>query len=728
MKKSKGRRQQQKRPGTARRKANRQFLPALAAVGGACGLAATPASALELGAIRVDSALGQPLRASIAYALAPNEELYNYCIFLRPGSPASGIPAVRDARITVTDNAIVLNGRAPIREPLLSLQLSVDCAYTARLAREYTLMIDPALPSEGELAPLSAGQPTLTPLRTATVTSADVPADIRPAPVVRRPTRRPQDTTPIAPGSRYLVKPGDSLSQIVARIENRNLPLWPAVDAIFAANPHAFLDNDPNLLKAGSRLDIPDLSGTSAVVSGADTAPARQHVAPDRGTSAYGGATVSQTATSPAQVNEAATNTESTDESEPVVEDAVEAEPVATVADEAQLIAEPANEPSSAARTSKPELRPGDVVIGTDNPFVVPLGADDGVVDIPDSELEGPQVSRPVPTVAVTQADDGGVSGGWSWLLWLGGAGIALILGLFMFGRQLRERFGGVSIAIPEVPARRRDDQPTPRSIVADIDFNFDADTLTPRKIDLDADLADGSGLQDASDMDVAQDFGFSATDTAVDMEITEQAAKEEKPLPTDVIPPQARDEETILDSEVLPDEESAEIPELEVTDEQKVALTGEAETKPEEEEEDYSLSMRIDATRQFMDDNTATTRDLQAVLVETDVHDADDTSEYSIDKEADYQILEQDYEEELSATQALNKEIEEAARALAEQMGETDDAKTAEMPVSGDHDTTAELTSNVPESLLDLTVDMPADEDATLDVEAVEPKKSEAS
>ena len=135
----------------AKRKTNQQILPALVAVGGACGLAAAPVSALELGQIRVDSTLGQPLRASIAYALNPNEQMFDFCIFLKPGMTANGIPGVSNARITITDGAIILTGRTPIREPLLALQLSVNCPYTARLARDYTLMIDPALPTAGSI-------------------------------------------------------------------------------------------------------------------------------------------------------------------------------------------------------------------------------------------------------------------------------------------------------------------------------------------------------------------------------------------------------------------------------------------------------------------------------------------------------------------------------------------------------------------------------------------------
>ena len=40
----------------------KQLLPALAVVGGACGLVATPTAAVELGTLEVQSSIGQPLR------------------------------------------------------------------------------------------------------------------------------------------------------------------------------------------------------------------------------------------------------------------------------------------------------------------------------------------------------------------------------------------------------------------------------------------------------------------------------------------------------------------------------------------------------------------------------------------------------------------------------------------------------------------------------------------
>ena len=135
------------------RKKTRQLLPALAAVGGACGLIPGDADALELGQLQVESTLGQPLRASIAYALNPHEQLAGYCIYLKTGSAANGLSYLSRARITVANGTITLRGSTPLNEPLLAMQMSVKCPYTAHLARNYTLMIDPAEALEPAAAP-----------------------------------------------------------------------------------------------------------------------------------------------------------------------------------------------------------------------------------------------------------------------------------------------------------------------------------------------------------------------------------------------------------------------------------------------------------------------------------------------------------------------------------------------------------------------------------------------
>ena len=87
------------------RSMKRILLPIIA-LGG--GLAAAPASALELGELTVHSNLGQPLRASIAYALAPNEVLSSSCVSI--GSARSGLPGIGSNTISITENAIIIAG------------------------------------------------------------------------------------------------------------------------------------------------------------------------------------------------------------------------------------------------------------------------------------------------------------------------------------------------------------------------------------------------------------------------------------------------------------------------------------------------------------------------------------------------------------------------------------------------------------------------------------------
>lgn len=67
-------------------RAPKTLLP-LFAVGSS--LVAGPAAAIELGEATVQSQLGQPLRASIAFALAPKEKLAEYCISLGLGQSST---------------------------------------------------------------------------------------------------------------------------------------------------------------------------------------------------------------------------------------------------------------------------------------------------------------------------------------------------------------------------------------------------------------------------------------------------------------------------------------------------------------------------------------------------------------------------------------------------------------------------------------------------------------
>jgi len=596
----------------------RTLLP-LVAIGG--GLAITPAAALELGELTVQSKLGQPLRASIAYALAPNEMLSDTCVSLGGGRSTSGLPGIGRSSISITERAILISGELAVREPMLGTRVTVNCPYTPNLSREYMLFVDPA---DSAPASLVAGPATAAPA---------VEAPVATQPVARRAAPRPADTTPIKPSTRIQVQPGDSLSQIASRIENRPVKLWPAVNAIFDANPDAFIDNDPNKLKAGSWLAIPSFSGTAAVVSNAASPEA---------------ATESVVETVPGSVYEP-----------PVLEDVVD--PVDVVG--------PLVETTSTDSTS--ELRPGDVILDSNNPFAEPVAATTETVIIPDTQLPGPETVSTSPNVQTAIISTGSRSESTSLFAWLIGGGLAIFAALVLFGRRIRDRFGSTPVAAAATATPAHEDIDTVETQAA---YDIDDNSPTEENLALDADLILGTGLEEGTDMAVAQDFGFAST-TALDIELPFEPEAPVSDHETDIIPPlNPEGLESILESEVLP------------------------------EDDDYDMSVIVDATKMPRPEDV-TERDLKAVPVGS----ADETlisDNYTISKEVDYDILEQDYQEELSATQALNEEISRAAAELSRNLDDT----------VGDDETSALPLATVTE--LDVTAQMPAHSDETAEME----------
>jgi hypothetical protein len=561
----------------------RTLLP-LAALGG--GLVAMPAAALELGELTVHSNLGQPLRASIAYALAPNEMLSNSCVAVGGGRSTGGLPGIGKNTVSITDSAIVISGETVVREPMLSTRVTINCPYTPNLSREYMLFVDPET-----LAPVIAA-----------ATAAPV-VDAMQQPVARKPVARTAtpDTTPIGQSTRYRVKAGETLGEIVGRIENRSVGLWPAVNAVFAANPEAFIDNDPNKVKAGSWLTIPSFDGSAPVV--AETAAPVPAAAPV----------------------EMATPAE-------IVDGAVYEPPIL------EEIAVPVIEEKTVATNSSRDLRPGDVVM-------------ESTTAIPDTVLEGPTTASESPNVPVATIVTEPSSESSSMFAWLVGGGVAIFGLLVLFGRRIRDRFGSTPVGAAASTAASFEQDVT--------DYDIEDDSPTEENLALDADLILGTGLSEGTDMDIAQDFGFAAT-TELDVELP----FEPEPVisETDILPPVSAKIESILESEVLP------------------------------EDDDYDMSVIVDATKMPQPDEV-TERDLMAVQVES----ADETrigESYTINEELGYDILEQDYEDELTATQALNLEIERAAAELNSKADELETDVTAEMPLATvtEIDATAEL------------------------------------
>jgi hypothetical protein len=581
---------------TLRRLPDRCF-PAIVAVGSS--LVALPAGALELGELTVQSRLGQPLRASIAYALAPTERISDNCVTMRPGPSVSGLPNFGAARISISNGVILLSGETPVREPMVSAHVVVNCPYSANLSREYLLFIDPETRSNTAVYQETAVTQQATrqsePVVVAPSAIERPVSAILPEPVVRD----------IETSTRYQVQRGETLSDIAARIQNRPIGLWPAVNVIFEANPSAFTNNDPNNVKAGSWLSIPSFDSNAAVVL--DVQPVDAAV----------------------EVYEPSFAAEVVPTEEATVAVAIEADlsiadAYVTDADSMDVSDAPAIVLDDLANTGVPvgELQAGEFIL--------------------DTELPGPTTSSTSPNVttavvATDSANDNSASdnsGPPSWANWLAGGVIAIAFGLIMYRRRLdgqakTEPDGPLATDQPlhrfsDTPSSNAPSTETNSIEIPEADYDISDDSPTDKNPILDADLVMKTGLSDSSNSEPSHDFRIAAS-TDLDAEMP--------PEPTPAV------EVSIFDGELWPDDV----------------------------DDDYDMSVIIDATKVPLPDNIEV-HDVNAVEVTT-VDDTIMMQTTPTEKYAGYDVIEQVYEDELTATQALNLEIEQAAADLAKNM-----------------------------------------------------------
>jgi pilus assembly protein FimV len=281
--------------------------------------------------MRVQSALGEPLRAQLSLGQLTPEELSSINAGFAPAAvyQAAGIvanPILDSVQISVDasvpSNVVVnLTSASPISEPFLDMLLEIKWA-TGKVVRDYTLLFNPstavtptvstepviatapavtdpavALPAVTLVEPNTAAGPVVdaTPNREATPAStaaaetltAPAPADTStvaaaeptPAPAAPTPETAAQaapvaaDATRTAP-QRLRVVRGDT----AAALAQANLPSGVSLDqmlqALLRANPSAFVDSNVNRLKSGVQLTIPTAEEAQVI----DAAQARRLV------------------------------------------------------------------------------------------------------------------------------------------------------------------------------------------------------------------------------------------------------------------------------------------------------------------------------------------------------------------------------------------------------------------------------------------------------------------
>jgi pilus assembly protein FimV len=114
----------------------------------ACAMAwalALPAAAIGLGDLRVHSALGEPLDATVALVVAPDAKVRAGCFSAAP--PMGKLPGVPSPRFSVesggTGPRLRIRTRTPVHEPAVQLRLKASCEGNDAASRDYEILLDP---------------------------------------------------------------------------------------------------------------------------------------------------------------------------------------------------------------------------------------------------------------------------------------------------------------------------------------------------------------------------------------------------------------------------------------------------------------------------------------------------------------------------------------------------------------------------------------------------------
>lgn len=235
------------------------------------------ASALTLGALRVDSALGESLRAEIAIPQATPAELGNLIVQIAPPEAfrargldySAAASSINVQLVQKPDGTALLQLRsnAPLNDPFVDL--IVDTQWnTGSMQRSYTLLLDPPS-TPRSAAPATAAAPQITaPQVTAPApvsvtgktysSSSRIRATTLPAqPVAAAAAPAPAPAPAGAQNEAVRVRSGDT----AGRIANANRPAGVSLDqmlvAMLRSNPNAFINGNVNRLRAGTVLQMP---------------------------------------------------------------------------------------------------------------------------------------------------------------------------------------------------------------------------------------------------------------------------------------------------------------------------------------------------------------------------------------------------------------------------------------------------------------------------------------
>ncbi|MDH6169696.1 pilus assembly protein FimV [Variovorax boronicumulans] len=265
------------------------ILGAAAAV--ALGMASTDASAFTLGQLKVQSALGEPLRAEIDVTeiAAAEADGLKINIATAEAFKNAGVPynsALSDVKATLQRRAggqyvVRLSGSRPMSDPFIDLLLEANGS-SGRVVRDYTVLLDPPVARQSAAStPIAPVAPQIsTPVERPAVTAARARREraaaaataappVASAPTPAAPAAAPA-AAPTAPrasggGEQVTVQRGDTASKIAGAYKPADVSLDQMLVALLLANPDAFIGGNINRMKAGAVLDLPGSAEANAV-------------------------------------------------------------------------------------------------------------------------------------------------------------------------------------------------------------------------------------------------------------------------------------------------------------------------------------------------------------------------------------------------------------------------------------------------------------------------------
>lgn len=253
----------------------RKLLPLCIAASLLSGLC-TEVAAIGVGDIHLQSFLGAPLQAEIPLNHLGDLSIDQLKVQLGSQDEygAMGVdytylhsqlkiePIIKNGQSYVR-----ISTREPITEPYLNFVLNLRWPQ-GKLVREFTVLLDP--PTQAVAAAIPSTPPTV---QAESSTASSLISSASDTPTPRNQHERTGETNASTADSnsvpsegRYTIQRGDSLWRVASRM-HAQAPVAQVMAAILANNPHAFINGNPNRLKAAVTIALPDAQQIAAVAA-----------------------------------------------------------------------------------------------------------------------------------------------------------------------------------------------------------------------------------------------------------------------------------------------------------------------------------------------------------------------------------------------------------------------------------------------------------------------------